>query len=539
MDGMMSHWDDGKGRGKGGWDGPGYEDSWMGKGKGGPDFDMMKGKGGFDGSKGGGRGVGGKGGGGRGGGKGGGGNSSAGRSNVALRIHNIPETMTLQRILVHLKQFGEVSRANIEPLQPNDRGECKKEVIVQYKTPEHAKRFYHSPKSVCDNRFIKMEWASKEHPLLEDGNPIQWTTETEGFKEDNPEVTSAKALAEQSLRTAYENQQLNKKMLEAKRSLALKREMLVAKQLELNKQKLEKVLQASPASEQNEELKEKLKQINEDLKVSKAKTGIVTTPVKSVDNDSMIGDGGDGGEVGEDTPTAKDVAAALIKQTFAVSSPRNNGKVDTATSQSALAIEIEALQSTTGAAYQTPTPYWGGWSKGSYKGKGYKGKGYGKSKGRYGKGKGKSSYGGSSWYGASSGSSTTYRAATLDNRPTTLKVERSSCPLALDGMDSLDSLRKHFGAHVKEATKTEDGFLFTFKTASTAASALKRTSFQGADLQLAWHHGGSSSSSSSTAPLSAAAVPFEQPAATATAALSSNTMVPDAMADETTPAAAE
>jgi hypothetical protein len=53
------------------------EDSWMGKGMRGNDFDMMKGKGGFDGSKGGGRGGGGKGGGGGGGGKGGGGNSSA------------------------------------------------------------------------------------------------------------------------------------------------------------------------------------------------------------------------------------------------------------------------------------------------------------------------------------------------------------------------------------------------------------------------------------------------------------------------------
>ncbi len=112
-----------------------------------------------------------------------------------------------------------------------------------------------------------------------------------------------------------------------------------------------------------------------------------------------------------------------------------------------------------------------------------KGKGkYGK--GRYGKGKGKGSHG-SSWYGAPA--ATAFRAATIDNRPTTIRVDRASCDLLPPG-EALEVLRKHFGTSVKEATESDDAYLFKFKSRGAAEAAMKRGTFQSADLSLAWYY---------------------------------------------------
>ncbi|KAI9912909.1 hypothetical protein PsorP6_006052 [Peronosclerospora sorghi] len=133
------------------------------------------------------------------GGQGGRGNYYAGRdgensevtvAKTTLHVRHVdPKFVNMTMLSLHFSKFGNVVNVQMRP-----SAKC---AFVQYATEEEAKKAFHSPLPVCNNRFISVKWAKHDAQSLEsitatdgsDGAHKGETRENDASKEKTRETT--------------------------------------------------------------------------------------------------------------------------------------------------------------------------------------------------------------------------------------------------------------------------------------------------------------------------------------------------------------
>ncbi|DBA05054.1 TPA: hypothetical protein N0F65_000742 [Lagenidium giganteum] len=203
---------------------------------------------------------------------------------TTLRVSNVdPKYVNMTKLSLHFSKFGNVVNVQMRP-----QFKC---AYVQYATEEEAKKAFHSPIPVCNNRFIEVKWA-KYDAKDPQGAPVAEQTGGE-TKQEGPEATTTsdnaegapagtgeatasipeKEMTTDELRAAALEK--GRKVLEEKRELLEKqkqlmkqKEELLKRQLSQQKEILERMSQnsSSVSLEDKRNLLNKITSLSEELK---------------------------------------------------------------------------------------------------------------------------------------------------------------------------------------------------------------------------------------------------------------------------------
>ncbi|GMF20006.1 unnamed protein product [Phytophthora fragariaefolia] len=205
------------------------------------------------------------------GGRGGRGNYYAGRgkdgengeqttAKTTLHVRHVdPKYVNMTMLSLHFSKFGNVVNVQMRP-----SAKC---AFVQYATEEEAKKAFHSPLPVCNNRFISVKWArhdaqspeevadqsegTAKEASGEDGAPASGEADEKAGGGPSAEGESAAALPEHSM-TAEELRaaalekgrkvlEQKRELLEKQRALKKQKEALIKRQLAQQKELLERM----------------------------------------------------------------------------------------------------------------------------------------------------------------------------------------------------------------------------------------------------------------------------------------------------------
>lgn len=204
---------------------------------------------------------------------------------TTLRVSNVdPRYVNMTKLSLHFSKFGNVVNVQMRP--------AYKCAYVQYATEEEAKKAFHSPIPVCNNRFIEVKWArydakgpdgappvaeqdaaeSKEGdedsskataPPASSTNGDEASAEAEAAKEMTPEELRAAAL-EKGRKVLEEKREL----LEKQRQLKKQKEELIKRQLAQQKEMLERMSRNSGqfSAADKRDLLNKITALSEELK---------------------------------------------------------------------------------------------------------------------------------------------------------------------------------------------------------------------------------------------------------------------------------
>ncbi|KAJ0412303.1 hypothetical protein ATCC90586_009493 [Pythium insidiosum] len=219
------------------------------------------------------------------------GNAPTVGAKTTLRVSNVdPKYINMTKLSLHFSKFGNV--VNVQ-MRPNHR--C---AYVQYATEEEAKKAFHSPIPVCNNRFIEVKWAKYDArdphgaPSEKDENSsaaAAATASTDDATEEAGATTEASAtsasavsteesavekeMTTEELRAAALEQgrkvlEEKRELLEKQRQLMKQKEELLKRQLAQQKELLERMSQnsASVSAADKRELLNKITALSEELK---------------------------------------------------------------------------------------------------------------------------------------------------------------------------------------------------------------------------------------------------------------------------------
>ncbi|GLE04671.1 hypothetical protein PINS_up013650 [Pythium insidiosum] len=206
---------------------------------------------------------------------------------TTLRVSNVdPKYINMTKLSLHFSKFGNV--VNVQ-MRPNHR--C---AYVQYATEDEAKKAFHSPIPVCNNRFIEVKWAKYDArdpqgaPSEKDENSTATASTDEASEESgatgetgatsapaaSTEASAAeKEMTTEELRAAALEQgrkvlEEKRELLEKQRQLMKQKEELLKRQLAQQKELLERMSQnsASVSAADKRELLNKITALSEELK---------------------------------------------------------------------------------------------------------------------------------------------------------------------------------------------------------------------------------------------------------------------------------
>ncbi|KAG2532099.1 hypothetical protein BBO99_00000511 [Phytophthora kernoviae] len=231
------------------------------------------------------------------GGRGGRGNYFAGRSKdgengetsakTTLHVRHVdPKYVNMTSLSLHFSKFGNVVNVQMRP-----NAKC---AFVQYATEEEAKKAFHSPLPVCNNRFISVKWAKHDaqgpeeavdqseadakERSGENGAANSNDAAAEQGTEDGVEGESASAMPEtnmtaEELRAAALEKgrkvlEQKRELLEKQRALKKQKEALIKRQLAQQKELLERMSQNSSqfSIAEKRDLLNKITTLSEELK---------------------------------------------------------------------------------------------------------------------------------------------------------------------------------------------------------------------------------------------------------------------------------
>lgn len=221
-------------------------------------------------------------------------NGYNGGAKTTLRVSNVdPKYVNMTKLSLHFSKFGNVVNVQMRP--------SFKCAYVQYATEDEAKKAFHSPIPVCNNRFIEVKWAKYDAKDPQGAPSIAEQTAAESSKDgeeasttgengDDAGSSAAPPTAEQSaiggddgapekdmtpeeLRAAALEQgrkvlEQKRELLEKQRQLMKQKEELIKRQLAQHKELLERMSQNSDkfSLADKRDLLNKIMALSEDLK---------------------------------------------------------------------------------------------------------------------------------------------------------------------------------------------------------------------------------------------------------------------------------
>ncbi|KAL3658453.1 hypothetical protein V7S43_016586 [Phytophthora oleae] len=224
---------------------------------------------------------------------------------TTLHVRHVdPKYVNMTMLSLHFSKFGNVVNVQMRP-----SAKC---AFVQYATEEEAKKAFHSPLPVCNNRFISVKWAKHDAQSPEEAaaDQLEGASKEEngedGAGEDaekNAEGTegeSADALPENNM-TAEELRaaalEKGRKVLEQKRELLEKQRALKKQKEELIKRQLaqqKELLERMSANSSQFSIAEKRDLLNKITALSAELKAL--TPRHSAVSPSAATQAGEGGE---------------------------------------------------------------------------------------------------------------------------------------------------------------------------------------------------------------------------------------------------
>lgn len=383
---------------------------------------------------------------------------------TTLRVSNVdPKYVNMTKLSLHFSKFGNVVNVQMRP--------SFKCAYVQYASEEEAKKAFHSPIPVCNNRFIEVKWA-KYDAKDPQGAPSIAEQSAEEAKDGESAATSAaagtssasassvaaessgadgaatenvasegaaaeKTMTSEELRAAALEQgrkvlEQKRELLEKQRQLMKQKEELLKRQLTQHKELLERMSQNSDkfSIADKRDLLNKIMALSEDLRALQPRAG-ATAAGLTRSNSS--------GDVASDGATIPGLKAELS------------------------ALEAEASTNSHASGYGGRGTGAGRWGAG--------GRGYQRGGGRGGRG----------------GRGFPAHSHTLDNRTTIVKVE--NLPEAARDTSVLEQHFGNFGAIervVVDAAAPSRGFI-KFQDRYGGQAALTHGGvFGDATLELAW-----------------------------------------------------
>ncbi|GAB5589532.1 RNA-binding protein 26 [Umbelopsis nana] len=171
-----------------------------------------------------------------------GGRSHQNRHNSTIVVENIPkEHCVIDKVHEYFKQFGTITNISLET-------ELSK-AIVQYSSHQEADAAYSSPEVIFNNRFVKVYWQKAEAKDQEAAVTPPPKPAAPKTYEPSPEVVAAKAAEFAKLKEIKQKQQQARlqTMLELQKS----KEQLIQKQIQEQKELMEKLANAKTPEERS------------------------------------------------------------------------------------------------------------------------------------------------------------------------------------------------------------------------------------------------------------------------------------------------
>ncbi|GMF14163.1 unnamed protein product [Phytophthora lilii] len=186
-------------------------------------------------------------------------NGEATTAKTTLHVRHVdPKYVNMTMLSLHFSKFGNVVNVQMRP-----SAKC---AFVQYATEEEAKKAFHSPLPVCNNRFISVKWArhdaqspeeaatdqpegASKEASGEDGasvNATEKTTEEAGAEGDAAASIPENNMTAEELRAAALEKgrkvlEQKRELLEKQRALKKQKEALIKRQLAQQKELLERM----------------------------------------------------------------------------------------------------------------------------------------------------------------------------------------------------------------------------------------------------------------------------------------------------------
>ncbi|KUF77392.1 RNA-binding protein 26 [Phytophthora nicotianae] len=187
-------------------------------------------------------------------------NGEAPTAKTTLHVRHVdPKYVNMTMLSLHFSKFGNVVNVQMRP-----SAKC---AFIQYATEEEAKKAFHSPLPVCNNRFISVKWAKHDAQNPEEAADQLENASAEAVGEDEAstggeaaeknveaEGESAESLPENNM-TAEELRvaalekgrkvlEQKRELLEKQRALKKQKEALIKRQLAQQKELLERMSEA-------------------------------------------------------------------------------------------------------------------------------------------------------------------------------------------------------------------------------------------------------------------------------------------------------
>ncbi|KUF96649.1 Myosin protein [Phytophthora nicotianae] len=184
-------------------------------------------------------------------------NGEAPTAKTTLHVRHVdPKYVNMTMLSLHFSKFGNVVNVQMRP-----SAKC---AFIQYATEEEAKKAFHSPLPVCNNRFISVKWAKHDAQNPEEAADQLENASAEAVGEDEAstggeaaeknveaEGESAESLPENNM-TAEELRvaalekgrkvlEQKRELLEKQRALKKQKEALIKRQLAQQKELLERM----------------------------------------------------------------------------------------------------------------------------------------------------------------------------------------------------------------------------------------------------------------------------------------------------------
>lgn len=217
---------------------------------------------------------------------------------TTLRVSNVdPKYVNMTKLSLHFSKFGNVVNVQMRP--------SFKCAYVQYATEDEAKKAFHSPIPVCNNRFIEVKWA-KYDPKDPEGAPsiaeqsaaegkepgVSTITESHapssGTTEENTAIPEKEMTPEELRAAALEKGRKvleeKRELLEKQRQLIKQKEDLIKRQLAQQKVMLERMSQNSAqfSVADKRDLLNKITKLSEELKSIQPRSVSLTATVPTV-----------------------------------------------------------------------------------------------------------------------------------------------------------------------------------------------------------------------------------------------------------------
>lgn len=247
--------------------------------------------------------------------------AAAAGAKTTLRVSNVdPKYVNMTKLSLHFSKFGNVVNVQMRP--------SFKCAYVQYATEEEAKKAFHSPIPVCNNRFIEVKWAKYDAKDPHGAPSVAEQTAAEskeggeasttpggvaassdgsgGGGADNQQANTdnsgvaAKDLTPEELRAAALEQgrkvlEQKRELLEKQRQLMKQKEELIKRQLSQHKELLERMSQSSDKFSLGDKrgLLNKIMALSQDLKALQPRGGALglgrATSSDGNDGSSIVG----------------------------------------------------------------------------------------------------------------------------------------------------------------------------------------------------------------------------------------------------------